>query len=1111
MENERAAPTYLKVVGELSERIILEQMIKEPDPVGADSGAEVKTPVHVTTPAPQRSIESAAALASGGGESPVGTAEYDTPVLTNTRREGASSPAAASLHRNPRNPPSASLRQQLQAYGSRDTSADLLATSPICLEDVSFHSENVHKEGKLQVSPVRRDSPAGRVHRDDTIDGTRRCRAQGMHDWWSYLLNDDWLPDECIFEFKRRLAGYDRQELEWHRRAGSQIDRDFPVVISESGRELLCARGVMGETLLHSCILRVGDTSGDLRTRQCTECLAKYVIEICNSKVLERQRRRANVTTPGDQQQPNMTNEAENWMLYQGALTVDLVNMQYDLCHELTGEFCDRPDCPYAVDGRSDYAGESPLHMAIVFNLVDLVSLLLEHGADLHLRARGNFFTPGRFCYFGETVLNFAVSIGNLDMVTAILDEHLRRAQATTMSEQQDMSSDAIQLFDFVARVDSIGNSALHMCIVHRQMHVLDWLLQIYPGSSRRNQAFSEELAEQFPHDDVTYKQHYTDECRLWTRITGRVAAQHDSLSIDVFRAGIQTLHAGKGEKGQRVAEVAALRADPDGDGHITRHEFSAWFRGKWWCRELLSLRNSWGHTPLTLAALQGDPQVFRHVMRRISKHQWNFGPVVCLTVPLEQIDTLICEDLLPLGAPPARHKNKNFTNALECIILGQVESLATNSILVMLLGLKWDKWARRVFILSTIFHVALLVTLMLLSLQYMHAKKLWLEATPRPSDATLEEVQDAMALLHNLEIAVYAFAGIKLPLFLVDGASALMMSRIHKASLTQNEREVDEQLKQERAVLRDGSLLHRVTKTFRNKANLQLVTGCTETLESATIIDTGAFDVAHLDVFGTFNGITMILLVAHNIYSLLHPERYGIKSNRVPWLLVTAMPLAFLALFRYLTCASKSVGYLIIIIMRVFRKDITRYLLVWTLIAMGFSFGLSLMLQEHDYRVVDEADDTVIDRQISGSWMEVASRLLELYRVKLGEKPPWSKWDDENSESASHTLFYVLYSLSTGVILIRILISMFNETYVDASRNAEKVWRLERGRFILKMERRIICLQRWTLFWSPSLQNTVRNILWIGDTKWKDAAQPGIHEYTHEVHVNDAKTMRCT
>ena len=134
MENERAAPTYLKVVGELSERIILEQMIKEPDPVGADSGAEVKMPVHVITPAPQRSIESAAALA----------AEYDTPVLTNTRREGASSPAAASLHRNPRNPPSASLRQQLQAYGSRDTSADLLATSPICLEDVSFHSENVH-------------------------------------------------------------------------------------------------------------------------------------------------------------------------------------------------------------------------------------------------------------------------------------------------------------------------------------------------------------------------------------------------------------------------------------------------------------------------------------------------------------------------------------------------------------------------------------------------------------------------------------------------------------------------------------------------------------------------------------------------------------------------------------------------------------------------------------------------------------------------------------------------------------------------------------------------------------------------------------------------------
>ena len=240
-------------------------------------------------------------------------------------------------------------------------------------------------------------------------------------------------------------------------------------------------------------------------------------------------------------------------------------------------------------------------------------------------------------------------------------------------------------------------------------------------------------------------------------------------------------------------------------------------------------------------------------------------------------------------------------------------------------------------------------------------------------------------------------------------------------------------------------------------------MTGCTETLESATIIDTGAFHAARLDVFGTFNGVTMILLVAHSIYGLMHPERYGIKSNRVPWLLVTAMPLAFLALFRHLMCASKSVGYLIIIIMRVFRKDITRYLLVWTLIAMGFSFGLSLMLQEHDYRVVDEADDTVIDRQISGSWMEVASRLLELYRVKLGEKPPWSKWDDENSESASHTLFYVLYSLSTGVILIRILISMFNETYGKGKKVAEQEWRREEAvRDACAQDDGARTLQRW-------------------------------------------------
>ena len=38
------------------------------------------------------------------------------------------------------------------------------------------------------------------------------------------------------------------------------------------------------------------------------------------------------------------------------------------------------------------------------------------------------------------------------------------------------------------------------------------------------------------------------------------------------------------------------------------------------------------------------------------------------------------------------------------------------------------------------------------------------------------------------------------------------------------------------------------------------------------------------------------------------------------------AMPMAFLSLFRYLTVGFKQIGYLIIIILRVFRQDISRF-----------------------------------------------------------------------------------------------------------------------------------------------------------------------------------------
>ena len=96
-------------------------------------------------------------------------------------------------------------------------------------------------------------------------------------------------------------------------------------------------------------------------------------------------------------------------------------------------------------------------------------------------------------------------------------------------------------------------------------------------------------------------------------------------------------------------------------------------------------LRNSRGHTPLILAALQGDHDVFAHVLRQSSAVIWKFGPMVCLTTPLEQIDTLNTDELLPSSAPRELKDGMRFHGVIECVLDGQVESLSTNSVLVSL------------------------------------------------------------------------------------------------------------------------------------------------------------------------------------------------------------------------------------------------------------------------------------------------------------------------------------------------------------------------------------------------------------------------------------------
>ncbi|KAJ3043065.1 hypothetical protein HDV00_005973 [Rhizophlyctis rosea] len=88
------------------------------------------------------------------------------------------------------------------------------------------------------------------------------------------------------------------------------------------------------------------------------------------------------------------------------------------------------------------YAGEVAAHIAVVKRDLNLLKLLVDHGADVSFpRATGRFFSPEGSLYYGETVLAFAACTGDEDIVKYILN---------------DCGADPSQ-------IDSHGNTALHV------------------------------------------------------------------------------------------------------------------------------------------------------------------------------------------------------------------------------------------------------------------------------------------------------------------------------------------------------------------------------------------------------------------------------------------------------------------------------------------------------------------------------------------------------------------------------------------------------------------------------------------------------------------------
>jgi ankyrin repeat protein len=144
------------------------------------------------------------------------------------------------------------------------------------------------------------------------------------------------------------------------------------------------------------------------------------------------------------------------------------------------------------------------------------------------------------------------------------------------------------ELDEFLYRRDQFGNTALHMAVIHKKVHVIDWLLEMEKD----------------------------------TRKKGKNASPCKGGSINQIQHARSKPGRGKQEGGDLV--VGTDQAE-----------------------DFIAMRNKDGLTPLTLAACLGDLKTFAHILDKTITVAWEFGDVSTETHIIAPHPTQHCTNIM--------------------------------------------------------------------------------------------------------------------------------------------------------------------------------------------------------------------------------------------------------------------------------------------------------------------------------------------------------------------------------------------------------------------------------------------------------------------------------
>jgi hypothetical protein len=675
------------------------------------------------------------------------------------------------------------------------------------------------------------------------------------------------------------------------------------------------------------------------------------------------------------------------------------------------------------------YTGETVLHIAIVKENFELVRELVDRGACLSSRAIGVFFqpkcvpwlerpsmllwdrvkdwvlstdrnfavlkvefNPESRCYYGEFPLSFAASVGNAEICKLLYECKKKRLKQSIKLKK------VVNGTPWMPKKPVLGFDE-HP--VNNEVRML-----------------SKGLVETTPFNRTMVKP--TLEKLVFKK---REAVEHGPCSLWAFVNACDTF----GNTAMHMAVLHGRKAA------FPQHKKTMdWLMSIKEGRCCLETCNLEGYTPLTLAARNGNVEMFDHILNTyMTSNVWRYGRIQMRKRDMRQVNTFSISN----GAIPCI-KDENCDgsdkkhcldvlhvrprSALEVIVIHEVEAFSTHNVITKLIESKWDQFGLRMYFYYTLLPYATLLV--------FFAAVVVL----RSDEAQQAAVDQANSLNSsvggNITTSGNTFDGVGR--YCIHGALGWSWTRGLEDSSVVVDREAERRIATlvlESAVVCFGSAWLAV-KGWRQRYLKHRDLDMSEDghLSAHEVV---AFIYKNINFFQN-TGIAVVLLIA-GVSRLSCDDKLELTALSVASVLLFSNILNILMPFKY-------IGVLVIIIFRMVVGDVFRFFVVYLATLAGFAFGMLPLIRL--------SEDLV---SIYGSTF--AEMFMRLFWAALGvdSLDDLSVMDSQRLAVALHVFWVVISS----VLMLNLLIAMMGRTFEEISADANRAWFFPFSRLVLRYE----------------------------------------------------------